>query len=100
MTARTALVAGHLRRGRRDLRLDLRVERVHLRPVQPDRRDLVRHLNPHELAHAVHLHTETTRVPAALSSGRRIPGQPYVTAPRFPAPGRSGPGEGRLAALR
>ena len=36
-----------------DLLLHLHVERVHLRPVQPDRADAVGHLQSHELAHAL-----------------------------------------------
>ena len=89
MTARTASSADTCARRLRDLRLDLRVQRVHLRPVQPDRRDLARQLNPHELAHPVHLHAETARVPAAPLSYRAPPG-----------PSRPRPGAWRAAAMR
>ena len=43
---------GGLGRGRPDLLLDLHVEGIHLRPVEPDRADAVGDLQSYELAHA------------------------------------------------
>ena len=85
-----AVVRAHRRGGRRDLGLDLRVERVHLRPVQPDSGNPVRHLNPHELAQATHLHTRHGNVspvaysppPAAKSVPQRdLPGDECDSEP-------------------
>ena len=44
------VAVGRLGRGGPDLLLDLHVERVHLRPVEPDRADAVGDLEPYELA--------------------------------------------------
>src|SRR3984957_2135896 len=78
-------VGGDLPCRLRDLLLELRVQRVHLRPVQPDRRDLVRNLNPHELAHAVHLHAPRRNPPLRSYSGAAS--RPQAAGDRPAAPG-------------
>ena len=67
-TARTSSRSVASPRGRADLLLHLHVQRVHLRPVEPDRADAVGHLESYELPHRLLL---VVAVPTSRRPRRR-----------------------------
>ena len=85
---------GRLGRGGADLLLHLHVERVHLRPVEPDRADAVGDLEPHELRHGClsrRLRVSTSSTDAAPALCRASDTMSRVTPGTWSRPRRDAP---------